>query len=152
MELSLKLIEQFTDMKNEDVSVLRAGLSFFVRYKTRAHQIFLFVFLSQLSRFILPVIHGFIEFQNCSIKSRTFDFILISRRSCYRAGMISFNPRELRCRKYSSRALSRVGVRYYIRGLDVEGHPANYVETEQIIQYNGETTSFVQASVQIPYD
>jgi hypothetical protein len=28
--------------------------------------------------------------------------------------------------------------------LDVEGHPANYVETEQIIQYDGECTSFVQ--------
>ena len=37
-----------------------------------------------------------------------------------------------------------VGVRYYLRGLDVEGHPANYVETEQIIQHDGECTSFVQ--------
>ena len=45
----------------------------------------------QLSKFILPVIHGFIEIQNCSIKNKSFNFILISRRSCYRAGMASHN-------------------------------------------------------------
>ncbi|XP_046842315.1 phosphatidylinositol-3-phosphatase SAC1-like isoform X2 [Xenia sp. Carnegie-2017] len=97
------------------------------RFLWNGHFLRMFAVQPELSRFILPVIHGFIEFQNCSIKSRTFDFILISRRSCYRAG-----------------------VRYYIRGLDVEGHPANYVETEQIIQYNGETTSFVQIRGSIP--
>ena len=44
----------------------------------------------QLSKFILPVVHGFIEIHNCSINKKSFDFILISRRSCYRAGMAWF--------------------------------------------------------------
>ena len=31
-------------------------------------------------------------------------------------------------------------------GIDVEGHAANFVETEQIVQYNGAKASFVQVS------
>ena len=31
-----------------------------------------------------------------------------------------------------------------MRGLDSEGHVANFVETEQIVQYNGGRASFVQ--------
>jgi len=69
---------------------------------------------------ILPVI----SITTCTINQTSFDFILISRRSCYRAG-----------------------VRYYMRGLDDEGRSANYVETEQIIHLsNGATASFVQVS------
>ena len=36
------------------------------------------------------------------------------------------------------------GVRYYMRGLDDEGNVANYVETEQLIFYNGHKSSFIQ--------
>lgn len=31
-------------------------------------------------------------------------------------------------------------------GIDSEGHAANYVETEQIVQYSGAKASFVQVS------
>lgn len=31
-------------------------------------------------------------------------------------------------------------------GIDSEGHPANYVETEQIVQFNSSKASFVQVS------
>lgn len=31
-------------------------------------------------------------------------------------------------------------------GIDSEGHAANFVETEQIVHYNGNRASFVQAS------
>ncbi len=31
-------------------------------------------------------------------------------------------------------------------GIDSEGHAANYVETEQIVQHNGAKASFVQVS------
>ncbi|RMX42694.1 hypothetical protein pdam_00011856 [Pocillopora damicornis] len=57
----------------------------------------------------------------------TFDFILISRRSCFRAG-----------------------TRYFIRGLDAEGNAANYVETEQITQFESGACSFVQTRGSIP--
>ncbi len=36
------------------------------------------------------------------------------------------------------------GVRYFTRGVDYDGHVANYVETEQIIVHKQCTTSFVQ--------
>lgn len=32
-------------------------------------------------------------------------------------------------------------------GIDIEGHAANFVETEQIVLYEGAKASFVQASL-----
>ena len=61
--------------------------------------------------------------RQCLVDNKSFKYILISRRQCLRAG-----------------------VRYYMRGLDSEGHVANFVETEQIIEYDGKTTSIVQVS------
>ena len=37
-----------------------------------------------------------------------------------------------------------IGTRYFIRGLDAEGNAANYVETEQIAQFESGACSFVQ--------
>ena len=61
------------------------------------------------------------EVKQCTIKGKTFKYVVISRRSCFRAG-----------------------VRYYMRGVDTEGHVANYVETEQILEHEGNRASFVQ--------
>lgn len=36
---------------------------------------------------------------------------------------------------------------YFSTGIDSEGHAANFVETEQIVMYEGAMASFVQASV-----
>uniref|UniRef100_A0A8C4WRR4 Phosphatidylinositol-3-phosphatase SAC1 n=1 Tax=Eptatretus burgeri TaxID=7764 RepID=A0A8C4WRR4_EPTBU len=82
----------------------------------------------ELHRFAMPMIFGFASIKQCIINGKSFDWILISRRSCYRAG-----------------------VRYYVRGIDQEGHAANYVETEQIIQYNGTKASFVQTRGSMPF-
>uniref|UniRef100_A0A6Q2YFF3 SAC domain-containing protein n=1 Tax=Esox lucius TaxID=8010 RepID=A0A6Q2YFF3_ESOLU len=65
---------------------------------------------------------------SCCINGKIFDWNIISRRSCFRAG-----------------------VRYYVRGIDTEGHAANFVETEQIVQYNGGKASFVQTRGSIPF-
>lgn len=48
---------------------------------------------------------------------------------------------------YNSHSVYSVGTRYFIRGLDSEGNAANYVETEQITQFESGACSFVQASV-----
>ncbi|KAG3293004.1 SACM1L-containing, partial [Ictidomys tridecemlineatus] len=69
----------------------------------------------------------FITIHSCSINGKYFNWILISRRSCFRAG-----------------------VDYYVRGIDSEGHAANFVETEQIVHYNGCKASFVQTRGSIP--
>uniref|UniRef100_A0A8C2HBH3 SAC1 like phosphatidylinositide phosphatase a n=1 Tax=Cyprinus carpio TaxID=7962 RepID=A0A8C2HBH3_CYPCA len=47
----------------------------------------------ELHKFAFPVIHGFIVMKPCCINGKVFEWILISRRSCFRAG-----------------------VRYYVRG------------------------------------
>ncbi|XP_038068344.1 phosphatidylinositol-3-phosphatase SAC1-like [Patiria miniata] len=81
----------------------------------------------ELGRFILPVMCGFVSIRIGILHGKRFDYILISRRSCFRAG-----------------------TRYYMRGLDTEGHVANFVETEQIVQCNGWRGSFVQTRGSIP--
>ncbi|XP_042563012.1 phosphatidylinositol-3-phosphatase SAC1-A [Clupea harengus] len=82
----------------------------------------------ELHKFAFPVIHGFVVMKPCSINGKIFEWILISRRSCFRAG-----------------------VRYYVRGIDSEGHAANFVETEQIVQYQGGRSSFVQTRGSMPF-
>ncbi|KAG9476047.1 hypothetical protein GDO78_002881 [Eleutherodactylus coqui] len=69
-----------------------------------------------------------IAIHSCSVNGKYFDWILISRRSCFRPG-----------------------VRYYVRGIDSEGHAANFVETEQIVYCNGGKASFVQTRGSIPF-
>lgn len=64
--------------------------------------------------------------KTCSISGHTFSYGLFSRRSCFRAG-----------------------TRYYRRGVDGEGHAANFVETEQIIEIDGGHSSFVQVGLSI---
>ncbi|XP_051727649.1 phosphatidylinositol-3-phosphatase SAC1-A [Ctenopharyngodon idella] len=82
----------------------------------------------ELHKFAFPVIHGFIVMKPCCINGKVFEWIIISRRSCFRAG-----------------------VRYYVRGIDSEGHAANFVETEQIVQYNNARASFVQTRGSMPF-
>uniref|UniRef100_A0A665T1U7 SAC1 like phosphatidylinositide phosphatase b n=1 Tax=Echeneis naucrates TaxID=173247 RepID=A0A665T1U7_ECHNA len=70
----------------------------------------------------------FITMKSSCINGKIFEWSIISRRSCFRAG-----------------------VRYYVRGIDSEGHAANYVETEQIVQFNSAKASFVQTRGSIPF-
>jgi hypothetical protein len=63
--------------------------------------------------FILPVMFGMMRITATAVKGKPFTFVLITRRSRHRAG-----------------------TRYFTRGIDEEGHVANYNETEQIIILN----------------
>lgn len=42
------------------------------------------------------------------------------------------------------RSTQRAGTRLFCRGIDQNGHVANFVETEQIVEYAGDRVSFVQ--------
>ncbi|XP_068694937.1 phosphatidylinositol-3-phosphatase SAC1-like isoform X1 [Montipora foliosa] len=97
------------------------------RFVWNGHLLRPLVVQPELHKFILPVMHGFISVTSCVIKQNTFDFILISRRSCLRAG-----------------------TRFFVRGLDSEGNAANFIETEQIAQFESGTCSFVQIRGSIP--
>ncbi|KFA53650.1 hypothetical protein S40293_03884 [Stachybotrys chartarum IBT 40293] len=63
--------------------------------------------------FILPCIFGMLEIKPTTFKNTPITMVLISRRSRHRGG-----------------------TRYFTRGVDEEGHAANYNETEQIIVLN----------------
>lgn len=63
--------------------------------------------------FILPVMFGMMRIAITQIKSTPLTFALITRRSRYRAG-----------------------TRYFTRGIDEQGHVANFNETEQILTLN----------------
>lgn len=97
------------------------------RFVWNHHLLRLFVIQPELSAYTLPLIHGFITIKKCSIKQFFFNFVIISRRSCYRAG-----------------------TRYNIRGVDEQGEVANFVETEQLLLYNDEVLSLVQTRGSIP--
>ncbi|XP_022917953.1 phosphatidylinositide phosphatase SAC2 isoform X2 [Onthophagus taurus] len=89
---------------------------------------------------ILPIIQGYIQIEHCKVevdndyrgvktspKYEIFTLSIISRRSRYRAG-----------------------TRYKRRGVDEDGECANYVETEQLIQYHHHEVSFVQVRGSVP--
>ncbi|KAI6136821.1 SacI homology domain-containing protein [Pisolithus sp. B1] len=64
----------------------------------------------ELSPYILPTIYGTFDLRTSYIHGHRIQLCLISRRSRYRAG-----------------------TRYFRRGIDHEGHVANFNETEQIL-------------------
>uniref|UniRef100_A0A1I7VC62 Phosphatidylinositol-3-phosphatase SAC1 n=1 Tax=Loa loa TaxID=7209 RepID=A0A1I7VC62_LOALO len=88
----------------------------------------------ELFRYVLPIIHGFFDISRCIVNGHVFQLCLISRRSIYRAG-----------------------TRFYMRGVSANGHSANYIETEQLVEYDKDSdpkqrclTSFVQIRGSIP--
>ncbi|XP_076009906.1 phosphatidylinositol-3-phosphatase SAC1-B [Genypterus blacodes] len=98
------------------------------RFVWNGHLLKEFMAQPELHQFVYPVVHGFIIMKSSCINGKMFEWSIISRRSCFRAG-----------------------VRYYVRGIDSEGHAANFVETEQVVQYNSAKASFVQTRGSIPF-
>ncbi|XP_037027725.1 phosphatidylinositide phosphatase SAC2 isoform X2 [Bradysia coprophila] len=76
---------------------------------------------------ILPIIQGFVQMEQCVIGNECFTLALVSRRSRYRAG-----------------------TRYKRRGVDENGNCANYVETEQILSFHQHQMSFTQIRGSVP--
>lgn len=85
--------------------------------------------VAQLEDWIVPCMSAFIEVvTDCSIDDIKFNFLFISRRSRYRQGC-----------------------RFSKRGIDENGHTANFVETEQILAFpDGKVSAFVQVRGSVP--
>lgn len=66
--------------------------------------------------FILPVMFGMMRITTTRVKSTPLTFVLITRRSRHRAG-----------------------TRYLTRGMDEQGHVANFNETEQVVVLNDDS-------------
>lgn len=63
--------------------------------------------------YILPIMFGMLRITPAKVRSTTFTFALMTRRSRHRGG-----------------------TRYFSRGIDEQGHVSNYNETEQIVILN----------------
>uniref|UniRef100_A0A5B6YNA5 Putative phosphoinositide phosphatase SAC6 n=1 Tax=Davidia involucrata TaxID=16924 RepID=A0A5B6YNA5_DAVIN len=82
---------------------------------------------NKLDPYLLPVVQGSFQNFQAAIGKDIIDVTLIARR-CTR----------------------RTGTRMWRRGADSDGYVANFVESEQIMQLNGHTSSFVQVRGSIP--
>lgn len=82
---------------------------------------------NKLDPYLLPVVQGSFHYFQAAIGKDIIDVTLIARR-CTR----------------------RNGTRMWRRGADPDGYVANFVETEQLMQFNGYTASFVQIRGSIP--
>ncbi|XP_031327364.1 phosphatidylinositide phosphatase SAC1-like isoform X2 [Photinus pyralis] len=85
------------------------------------------IFRLEIHNFCLPLLHGFMAINDFSINGYNFTWTVISRRS-----------------------INRPGTRLFRRGLDNVGNVANFVETEQIVECQGDRASFVQIRGSIP--
>ncbi|ONK55899.1 uncharacterized protein A4U43_C10F2100 [Asparagus officinalis] len=83
---------------------------------------------SKVDPYLLPIIQGSYQNFQAAIGTSIVDVTLIARR-CTR----------------------RTGTRMWRRGADSDGYVANFVESEQILQANGYTASFVQVRGSIPF-
>lgn len=83
---------------------------------------------NQLDQYLLPIIQGSYQSFQAAIGQKVVDIILIARR-CTR----------------------RTGTRMWRRGADRDGYVANFVETEQILQFHGSTASFVEVRGSMPF-
>ncbi|GMG31144.1 unnamed protein product [Ambrosiozyma monospora] len=81
--------------------------------------------------FVLPLIYGYAKFVRTSINLKPITFGLITRRSRFRAG-----------------------TRYFRRGIDKDGHVANYNETEQLLVVHtpegDKVSSYLQTRGSVP--
>jgi len=82
---------------------------------------------TKLDEFITPLIQGSFQTEQFTLKDGPVRITLFSRR-CNR----------------------RLGTRMWRRGANLEGATANFVETEQLVEYEGLTSSFIQVRGSIP--
>ncbi|XP_041866393.1 phosphatidylinositide phosphatase SAC2 isoform X2 [Melanotaenia boesemani] len=101
---------------------------------------------------VIPIIQGFVQVEELVVNyNETSD----EERSSPETP-----PKEITCvddihprftvALISRRSRNRAGMRYKRRGVDTEGHVANYVETEQLIHVHSHTLSFVQTRGSVP--
>ncbi|XP_034407867.1 phosphatidylinositide phosphatase SAC2 isoform X2 [Cyclopterus lumpus] len=101
---------------------------------------------------VMPIIQGFVQVEELVVNyNETSD----EERSSPETP-----PQEVTCvddihprftvALISRRSRHRAGMRYKRRGVDTDGHVANYVETEQLIHVHSHTLSFVQTRGSVP--
>ena len=83
---------------------------------------------SKISPFLVLLIHGAVFIHRCKLNGKSFLWALVSRRSRH-----------------------QTGTRFFARGSDRNGNVANFCETEQIVEYEGQVAAFVQTRGSMPF-
>lgn len=107
---------------------------------------------SPARRWLIPIIQGFVGVENCSI---TLGGELERAQSPIPSGYVPAPPEtfHFRLMLISRRSIYRAGTRYIKRGIDADGHCANYVETEQILLMGDDgrhAVAFIQVRGSVP--
>ncbi|KAL6587935.1 Fimbrin, actin-bundling protein [Orobanche minor] len=105
---------------------------------------------NKLDPYLLPVMQGSFQSFQAAIGKDILDVALIARRCTRRTGDREENQCEVLSIPAGSNLTFSEGTRMWRRGADSDGFVANFVETEQIIQLNGYTASFIQVRGSIP--
>lgn len=122
--LTQQSLARFQPKQLADPAWTRADNRFFWN-----HDLILDLITNEAEEWIVPFMSAYVELRpDCTVEDITFSMLFISRRSRYRQGY-----------------------RFIKRGLDDNGHAANFVETEQILLFkDGRITSYVQIRGSIP--
>uniref|UniRef100_A0AAR2KQS1 SAC domain-containing protein n=1 Tax=Pygocentrus nattereri TaxID=42514 RepID=A0AAR2KQS1_PYGNA len=106
----------------------------------------------QVDFWVIPIIQGFVQVEELVVN--------YNENSDEERSSPDTPPQEHTCvddihprftvALISRRSRHRAGMRYKRRGVDTEGHVANYVETEQLIHVHSHTLSFVQTRGSVP--
>ncbi|XP_075071640.1 phosphatidylinositide phosphatase SAC2 isoform X3 [Mixophyes fleayi] len=101
---------------------------------------------------ILPIIQGFVQIEELVVNynessddEKSSPETPLQEPTC----VDDVHPRFM-VAVISRRSRHRAGMRYKRRGVDKNGHVANYVETEQFIHVHNHTLSFVQTRGSVP--
>ncbi|GFS07471.1 phosphatidylinositide phosphatase SAC2 [Elysia marginata] len=104
------------------------------------------------AHWILPVIQGYVQMETCLMdfeEDKTAADMSSSGEFSLPSGP-KLDPLSYNISIVSRRSCHRAGTRSRMRGINSDGACANYVETEQIIEFSPHIVSFVQVRGSIP--
>ncbi|XP_066384406.1 phosphoinositide phosphatase SAC8-like isoform X2 [Miscanthus floridulus] len=84
------------------------------------------------------------------IEVKLDEFIIPLIQGSFQSAQFTLKDRPVRITLFSRRCNRRLGTRMWRRGANLEGATANFVETEQLVEYEGLTSSFIQVRGSIP--
>ncbi|RWR92952.1 phosphoinositide phosphatase SAC6 isoform X1 [Cinnamomum micranthum f. kanehirae] len=108
---------------------------------------------NKLEPYLLPVIQGSIlnlVYIGCDVKQSLKNLPAGYFSSSFQSIQSAVGKNNVDVTLIARRCTRRTGTRMWRRGADLDGYVANFVESEQIMQSNGNTTSFVQVRGSIP--
>ncbi|KAF8683796.1 hypothetical protein HU200_044730 [Digitaria exilis] len=84
------------------------------------------------------------------IEAKLDEFIIPLIQGSFQSAQFTLKDKPVRITLFSRRCNRRLGTRMWRRGANLEGATANFVETEQLVEYEGLMSSFIQVRGSIP--